>query len=211
MDRQYILLLYSKQSNACANLFERLENLEFDLLRTTGTSLLAVDNKKVKTIVNNYGIDVVPTILIKYFNQQQQRIDGNAIYDWIDELSEAVGNKTRIENVSNDMELETQQMEFNASNENPPLESFNRNSSMGNESFNRDRNPSMGGNENSSIEPFNRDINPMIPSMSENHPMETNTPIGEIKISKKNGNLLSEALRMQKSREQDEPNKIKPL
>lgn len=93
MNRQYCLLIYSKQSLMCKNLFNYIETLPFDLFATTGLSLCSVDNEQVKKVVQKNGITHVPTLLTKYFNQTQQVIQGDDIYNWIAAIADKMGYK----------------------------------------------------------------------------------------------------------------------
>lgn len=93
MNRQYAILVYSKSANAtaCRSLFQYLETLPFDLPAVAGMSLLCVDNPIIRKQILDFQIKSVPTILIKYFNQTQQQIEGGDIYIWIAEVADRMG------------------------------------------------------------------------------------------------------------------------
>ena len=91
MNRQYCILVYSKQSVACKKLFEYVESLPFDLFSTTGMALCCVDNGDMRQTMERCGVTDVPTLLSKYFNHSQQQLVGTEIYDWIATLAARMG------------------------------------------------------------------------------------------------------------------------
>ena len=97
MNRQYCILVYSAHSNACKKLFEYIESLPFDMLSTTGLALCCVDNSEIRKTMERCEVHSVPTLLSKYFNQNQQQLVGDEIYDWIAELAQRMGYKEGIE------------------------------------------------------------------------------------------------------------------
>ena len=101
MNRQYCILVYSANSTKCKKLFEYIESLPFDLLSTTGMALCCADNTDMRKTMEACGVDCVPTMLTKYFNQDQQQLVGDEIYDWIKVLAKRMGYKEEEESDEN--------------------------------------------------------------------------------------------------------------
>jgi hypothetical protein len=93
MDKQQTILLYSKHSPACAQLFEHITSLPFDLVRTSGLQLLCIDNYETKKLVSANNIHDVPALI----QITTQKVEGDNIYDWIHSIAEASGFMQKIE------------------------------------------------------------------------------------------------------------------
>lgn len=93
MNRQYCILVYSANSARCKKLFEYIESLPFDILSTSGMALCCIDNIEIRRRIEICGVDSVPTLLTKYFDQKQQQLVGDEIYSWIAELAKRMGYK----------------------------------------------------------------------------------------------------------------------
>lgn len=91
MNRQYCILIYSKSSPACQKLFGYIESLPFDVMNATGMTPCCADNKTMKDSLGKTGVSLVPSLLIKYFNNAQQQLQGDDIYQWIVELARTLG------------------------------------------------------------------------------------------------------------------------
>ena len=91
MNRQYCILVYSKTSPSCQKLFEYIESLPFDLMNTTGITPCCADNKTMRDSLLTIGVEVVPTLMTKYFNRSQQQIQGDDIYSWISAIADRMG------------------------------------------------------------------------------------------------------------------------
>lgn len=84
-------MVYSKKSPACQKLFGYIESLPFDLMNTTGITPCCADNKTMRDTLAKVGVDSVPTLMTKYFNNAQQQVQGDNIYDWIAEIANIMG------------------------------------------------------------------------------------------------------------------------
>lgn len=91
MDRQYTILVFSKHSNACNQFFQHIKSLPFDIIRSTGMTLLSVDNADIRKKIEEINVSVVPTLLIKYFDKTQQQLDGEDVYTWVSAVANASG------------------------------------------------------------------------------------------------------------------------
>ena len=91
MNRQYCILVYSKNSPACQKLFKYIESLPFDLMNTTGITPCCADNRITRDILAKVGVEYVPTLMTKYFNNTQHQIQGDNIYNWIIEIANIMG------------------------------------------------------------------------------------------------------------------------
>lgn len=121
MNRQYCILLYSNHSNECKKLFLYIDSLPFDLLSTTGLSLCCVDNVDMRNTIEKCGITDVPTLLSKYFDQNQQQLVGASIYDWIATIAQRMGYQEDggIEKESTTADFEQSEPERVATNDEP--------------------------------------------------------------------------------------------
>lgn len=90
MNRQYCVLLYGPNEPYSAELFRYLKDQPFDFAAVTGLAKVCV-NKSIKDTLLANGITKVPCILIKYYNQTQDHLEGDQIYAWIDALAHQMG------------------------------------------------------------------------------------------------------------------------
>lgn len=99
MDRKHCVLFYSKFSPASKELMETIESLPYDLPRLTGMTLMCVDAVNVRRIVSQHGLNVVPCLFVQYFDGETQLLTEQLIYDWINEVSQAVSPSSSKEEI----------------------------------------------------------------------------------------------------------------
>ena len=101
MDRKYCALLYSKYSPSSKSLMTYLKNLPIDFPTVVGLAMVNIDSLEIKNIIQQNGIEYVPTILIEYFNGNKQKLDNEYIYKWIHQIMETLGyNQNKHDNES---------------------------------------------------------------------------------------------------------------
>lgn len=87
MDRKYCVLLYSNHSPASSSLLNYINELPLDFPKVTGMTLLCIDNDSFKSIIQQNGIEYVPTLLVEYYgNTPKQKFEREYIYMWIDQI-----------------------------------------------------------------------------------------------------------------------------
>ena len=91
MDRKCCVLLYSKYSPASKSLITYLKNLPIDFPTVIGLTMVNIDSLEIKNIIQQNGINYVPTILIEYFNGNKQKLSNEYIYQWINQIMETLG------------------------------------------------------------------------------------------------------------------------
>lgn len=91
MNRSICVLLYSAHSQASQRLFAYIESLDYEFERLTGLTLLSVDNERVKQRLIRGGYNVVPVVIVGYYNEPKLRqLEGEDIYKWINAHSDIV-------------------------------------------------------------------------------------------------------------------------
>lgn len=90
MDRKYCIFLYSKYSKPCVDIISYIKNLPFDFLNITGMTMICVDNDEIKPILKKNQIEIVPTLLVEYFNGEKHKFENHMIYMWINKLIESI-------------------------------------------------------------------------------------------------------------------------
>lgn len=83
MDRKLCVLVYSRFSEASKQLLDDIRALPFDLPRVTGMTLISVDNPVVRNKFIVEGVTAVPCLLIQYFDNTKQKLQGEYITMWI--------------------------------------------------------------------------------------------------------------------------------
>jgi len=91
MDRKCCVLLYSKYSPASKFLINYFKNLPIDFPTVVGLTMVNIDSLEIKNIIQQNGIDYVPTILIEYYNGNKQKLSNEYIYKWIRQIMETLG------------------------------------------------------------------------------------------------------------------------
>lgn len=87
MDRKYCVLLYSNHSPASSSLLNYIKELPLDFPKVTGMTLLCIDNDSFKSVIQQNGIEYVPTLLVEYYgNTPKQKFEREYIYMWIDQI-----------------------------------------------------------------------------------------------------------------------------
>jgi hypothetical protein len=85
MSLNFSVLLYSKYSSRCKNLFDIIKNNNVDLSLTT----ICIDNKKIRKRIKNdkmFQIKEVPTIITIYSNGGAEKYEGNKAFELIESL-----------------------------------------------------------------------------------------------------------------------------
>lgn len=84
-------MVYSNNSPACQKLFAYIESLPFDLMNVTGITPCCADNKTMRNTLEKVGVEAVPTLMTKYFNNYQQQLQGDEVYNWISKIANIMG------------------------------------------------------------------------------------------------------------------------
>ena len=90
MDRKFCVLLYSNYSQASVNLMSFIKRLPLDFPTVVGLTMVNIDNPEFKAIVQEHGIEVVPTLLVEYYDGTRQKFDRDFIYLWITRVVNAL-------------------------------------------------------------------------------------------------------------------------
>jgi hypothetical protein len=83
MDRKNCVLFYSKVSPESTKLINHISQLPLDLPTIIGMSMVCVDDHEFKTVLQYNNIHHVPTIVIKYYDGSNQKLENISIYKWI--------------------------------------------------------------------------------------------------------------------------------
>lgn len=87
MSRQYCVLFYGKNEPYSRQLFRYINQQPFDFFGVTGLAKVCVNKPDIKHALLENNIKEVPCILIKYYNQRQDYLIKNDIYNWIDDMA----------------------------------------------------------------------------------------------------------------------------
>jgi hypothetical protein len=90
MEQQLSVLLYSNYSNVCKQLLSALQtSCPVDIYNITGLNVLCIDNEKIRRqIIQSKQLEItsVPTLLVIYGNSKIDKLEGQAVFDWIDKV-----------------------------------------------------------------------------------------------------------------------------
>lgn len=95
MDRKLCVLVYSRFSDASKQLLDQIRALPFDLPRVTGMTLISVDNPSARKKFLDEKVTVVPTLLVQYFDNTKQKLEGEYITMWINAVEAEINNPTK--------------------------------------------------------------------------------------------------------------------
>ena len=87
MEHQLCILLYSKYSSSCTKLLEALSNCPVDIYNLIGINNLCIDSEQIRKQIlesKNIIINSVPSILLIYPNSKIDKLEGQSVYNWID-------------------------------------------------------------------------------------------------------------------------------
>lgn len=90
MDRKFCVLLYSNYSQASVNLMSYIKRLPLDFPTVVGLTMVNIDNPDFKAVVQEHGIEYVPTLLVEYYDGTRQKFDRDYIYLWITRVINAL-------------------------------------------------------------------------------------------------------------------------
>lgn len=79
------IIIYSKYSNKCSEVFEIIKSTGIDFTQTYNIRTLCIDNDNIrKNLINNKKIEltVVPTLLIVFSTGIIEKYEGNALIEW---------------------------------------------------------------------------------------------------------------------------------
>jgi hypothetical protein len=90
MDRKLCVLIYSKQSIASKNIVEFIQKLPYDFVKVTGMTLLCIDSKEVRDVMQKKSITTVPCLIVQYFDGTNQLFENDQIYAWINAIHDVI-------------------------------------------------------------------------------------------------------------------------
>lgn len=169
MEPQFSVFLFSKYSQACKNLFDRIANSGIDFDKEVGSKLqlLCIDNEKVRRRVQDHKkleITVVPCILSIFQNGVVEKHEADHAFSWIDNLIQKIKLSQPI----------NQHM-----NPNMPMMNPNMNPNM--PMMNQPMNPNMNPNMSQSMpQPINQNMpQPMSQPMPQPMNQNMHQPINQ--------------------------------
>ena len=91
MEHHLCVLLYSNYSESCKNLLSALSTCPVNLYNLAGLNTLCIDNEKIRNQIiksNQLTISSVPCLLVIYQGFRIETLEGQSLYDWIDNVVE---------------------------------------------------------------------------------------------------------------------------
>lgn len=91
MEHHLCILLYSKHSSSCNKLLQALSNCPVDIYNLVGINNLCIDSEQIRKQIlesKNIIINSVPSILLIYPDSKIDKLEGQTVYNWIDNTVE---------------------------------------------------------------------------------------------------------------------------
>lgn len=86
MERKYCVLFFSDYSPVSRDVLGYITNLSIDFQTIVGLTFVKIDNTPCKALLRKNGINYVPALFIKYYDNETQILYSEDIYQWIDEM-----------------------------------------------------------------------------------------------------------------------------